>query len=344
MITERPDLSKIPPDVRAYIEALEAEVQQLQSRESPAKARNPETDEIISSEPPTTINIVTLSAGNLIKRTPRHNFLRQRRGGMGVFDIDLPVDDSPARLCAIDESQKLLLITNLARAYHLPLDKLPEQPVRSRGQSLADRLELQPGEKVVALLPNLNQGYLILLSHNGYVRRLRHQVFGEYMKPGQVLFDTREFGQLITVCESKGNDDIFIATYHGIAIRFEERLIPPQGCRGIRLQDDDIPVAICSVNEQAVVFILGKDGRGTNRSMAGFSPNKSPGSGGKLAIKSDALAGALTVDLTQDLFVISELGKIIRFPVSDVPVKDGVVQGVNCMTLRADDCVALVAS
>ena len=77
--------------------------------------------------------------------------------------------------------------------------------------------------------------------------------------------------------------------------------------------------------------------------MTGFGANKAPGAGGKVAMKADALVGALAVAEGFDLFLISRLGKLIRFQASEVPAKEGVVQGVNCMSLRSDFCAALSA-
>ena len=89
--------------------------------------------------------------------------------------------------------------------------------------------------------------------------------------------------------------------------------------------------------------MLGNDGKGTIRLMTGFSLNKAPGAGGKVAFKTDRLIGAAAVDANYDIFIISELGKIIRFQAEEVPAKEGVVQGVNCMALRADETMAVVS-
>ena len=75
-----------------------------------------------------------------------------------------------------------------------------------------------------------------------------------------------------------------------------------------------------------------------------FNPNKSAGGSGKIAMNTSSLIGAVTIEEKDDLFVISRLRTIIRFPAAEVPVKGGVVQGVACMSLRADETVALVAS
>ena len=98
MNLERPDLSLVSPDVRAYVEALEAEL--AATRRSPSRVRESVADELAEvnqpSEPPTTFQVITATAGGIIKRTPRHLYDRQRRGGMGVFDLDGPDEDPPA--------------------------------------------------------------------------------------------------------------------------------------------------------------------------------------------------------------------------------------------------------
>ena len=82
----------LPPAVLSYIEALEAELERLTA--SAAAADPPwHTDASAAAEPaepPTTLNVITISAGRVAKRTPRHLYNRQRRGGMGVFDLETP--------------------------------------------------------------------------------------------------------------------------------------------------------------------------------------------------------------------------------------------------------------
>ena len=343
MRIERPDLSQIDPQVRAYIEALEAELQELQTGADRPASVAPQVP-LAPDEPPTTLNVITLTPNGMGKRTPRHLYSRQRRGGMGVFDLQTGDKETPTVLVIADAAQSLLLFTNLARAFRVPVKALPEAPVHSRGADIAARLGWQESEKLVAALPDLARGSLALLSERGLVRSLRHHVFGEYMKPGIVLFDARQFGQLSAACWTPGDGDVFIATRQGRAIRFAEKLVPPTGGQGIKLEGDDKAVAVAPVYPDSRVFLLSADGRGTIRDMQGFNPNKSTGGSGKIAMSTSALVAAVTVEQKDDLFVISRLSKIIRFIAAEVPVKEGVVQGVACMSLRADETVALVAS
>jgi DNA gyrase subunit A len=350
---ERPDLSRVDPAVKAYIEALEAEVRRLAQFQPGSRLKSREhtgqNEELFEPEPllepselPTTLNLVTISAQGMIKRTPRHLYLRQRRGGMGIFDLDTHGDDYPAFLTIVDENQTLLLFTNFARVFRLPLNELPESPVRARGESLTERITFEPDEHLAAVLPNQASGYIALVSQSGVVRTLRHHLFGEYLKPGTPMFNIKETGPLAAACWTPGDADLLIVTTGGTAIRFAEKLLPPKGELGIRVGANDAVAAITAVRPDSGAFLIGADGKGTVRQMAGFAPNKSTGGGGKIVMKADKVIGATQVDAGDDIFAISRLGKIIRFQVSEVPGTEGVVQGVNCMALRADEVTAMV--
>jgi DNA gyrase subunit A len=343
MEIERPDLSQTDPEVRAYIEALEVEIQKLKGGRSRAESSQPPLP-LLPDEPPTTLNLITISDSGTGKRTPRHLYSRQRRGGMGIFDLDSGDKEFPRILTIANENQNLLLFTDLARVFRIAIQALPETPVHSRGVSVTSRFSLQDGEKIVSALPDMAKGSMVMVSERGMIRSLRHHVFGEYMKQGTSLFDAKQFGKLRAVSWTPGDGDLFIATRLGRAIRFSEKLVPPQGGPAIKIDEGDTAVAVAPVYQESGVFLLASDGRGTIRSMQGFNPNKSSGGSGKIAMTTDNLVGAVTVEEDEDIFIISRLSKLIRFAVAEVPVKEGVVQGVNCMSLRADETVALVAS
>lgn len=357
MNLERPDLTLVPPEVLAYIESLEAELERHRHPKSGVVGRRtanpkPSSDEenialgqlveLEPEEPPTSLNLITATATGIAKRSPRHLYARQNRGGMGIFDLDSPDNDPPGILAIADERQSILLITNTGRAFRMPVSSIVEAPVRSRGSSVVARLNLTDDERLAAIIPEQAQGYLALASQRGMVRLLRHHVFGEYMKQGTALYDFRTFGFLASVCWTSGDRDLFLATRQGRAIRFSEKLVPPQGTLGIRLTDKDAVVSITGVDSDSGVFLLSSDGKGTIRLMEGFLANKSPGAGGKNAILTDDLVCALSLDEHQEVFIITQLSKIIRFRLKQIPAKEGVVQGVVCLSLRADKPVAAV--
>ncbi len=345
MKSERPDLNNIAPEIRTYIESLEAELDRYRGLDQANLEETvTDTEELSPNEPPTTTNILAISALGVAKRTPRHLYARQRRGGMGVFDLDISDEDAPACLCAADESQSVILFTDQARAFRLPVNFLTEASVRERGQTLKPKVTLEAAEKPVAILPFQAKGAIALVSQRGMVRYLRFHVFGEHMKAGASMFNLAQFGPLAAACLTGGDDDLFVATRNGRAIRFSEKLIPPQGGQGIRLEADDEVVAIAAVQPESQVLLIDAVGRGTIRLMAGFAPNKSTGGSGKIAMNTTSLISAITLANNDDIFLISRLSKIIRFRANEIPVKEGVVQGVNCMALRADTVVAVAIS
>ena len=340
-MTDRPDLGRVPADVVAYIEALEAELARLRGRAEPRAAAP-----ALPDEPPTPHAIMTISRRGAAKRTPRYLYGRQRRGGMGVFDLDTADDDAPSLLTHVHENDTLLLFTSDGRAFRLPAGKLPESPVRARGVALADLLPLRPGERVIGALAEGGGQYIILLSQRGWVRRVRASYLGGSLIPGTSFHDLKEGGPLVAACWSGGSDDLFLASREGKAIRFMETQVPARGCLGIRLDVTDAAVAAVAVGAVAVgagdgVCLLGADGQGTVRLMSGFAANKAPAAAGKVAMKTEQLVGAARVRAGDELFIISRLGKLIRFAADEIPAKEGVVQGVACMALRADEATAI---
>lgn len=348
MKLERPNLSQVDEQVVAYIEALE---QELHLRSNRTRVTTTEAEELPvdntplePNEPPTTINLITLSAHGMIKRTPRHHFSRQRRGGMGIFDLETRGDDNPISLALADESQTMLIFTNRAHVFRLPVNKLPESPIRSRGEALSDRFSFESGEMPVAVLADQASGYIALASANGLVRCLRHHLFGEHLRPNAAMIDTHEGGDLVSVCWTPGNADLFILTQKGQAIRFAEKNLSPRGDAAIRLSAGDRVTAVASITDEDNLLICSADGKGTVRQMQGFAANKSSGGGGKIAIKSDRTIGAAAVTPDDDIFLITRVGKLIRFKALEVPITEGVVQGVLCMAMRADEVTAMIIS
>ena len=346
-LPDRPDLNNLPPDVAAYIQALERALDDAvaDAAATASDADRPPEPSAPRGLPPTTINVITVTAQGAAKRTPRHFYSRQRRGGMGVFGVDLAVDDAPLFLTLADEAAWLTLVTNQGRVFRMAVAEIAETPVAGRGRPLLDRL--RDDEQLALIIPDpltARSAYLALVTQRGQVRRIGSQYLGKQLQPGTVLYNVAEGGPPAAACWTGGNDELFIATRGGMAIRFAERLVPVRGCLGLRVDPHDAVVGVAATDPQGGVFLLGHEGKGTIRLLDGFTANKAPGGGGKVGMKTDRLIGVTAAAETDDILIISRLGKVIRFPAHEIPAKEGVVQGVNCMALRADECVALAVS
>lgn len=344
---KRPDLSGLPQDVTSYIEFLELQLnaKHPQRVSSEVAEESVNFTELVPDEPPTRVTVITLSKKGFGKRSFRHLYSRQHRSGMGVFDLEFdPKDDIPVLLTSAEENATLLLFTNYGRAFRLPANRFEITDIRNKGTYVLDRLPLDLGEFPAALIPERASGYICMLSSRGRIRILRHHLFGEHMRPGTSFFNPTQMGDLVSACWTNGDADIFILTNKGLGIRFSEKVIPPQGEWAIHLGTDDQVVSVTSVYEDSKVFLLSRDGKGTLRNMSGFAANKSLGGNGKIALKCDQALAGIAINLEDDLFIISRLGKLIRFSPIELPETESPVQGVLCMSLRADEVVAMIQS
>ena len=244
---QRPDLSETPAAVVAYIEALEAALARQEEEEN----KSARSEALLEpSEPPTTIQIISISADGVAKRTPRHLYGRQRRGGMGVFDLDAPEDDPVAHLIMAEESAGLILMTNQGRVFRVPVRDIAPREVRGKGEALLARFPVRPDEKLALAVPDAAVGggsFVILVSERGQVRRIARQYLGPSLQPGTVLYDVKEGGAPAAACWSNGNDELFIVTGQAQAIRFAERLVPVRGCLGLRVEPGDRVVGVAAV-------------------------------------------------------------------------------------------------
>jgi DNA gyrase subunit A len=334
----RPNLDDLAPEVRAYILHLEEQLADADSRSSQRDSSNSEP-----SEAPSSAMLITATRGGQIKRTPRHLYSRQRRGGMGIFDLDADEADPPAFLAVADAEGRLLIVTDRSRLFFVRVADLPEAEVRDDGLDLAQMLSFQPGEAIAVLVAEEDEPFLNLLSDRGWVRRFSGSQVSRLASGTSV--EVRPNHQPVAACWSSGGQDLVIATQSGQGIRFEEKRVPIQGgCLGIRLDGSDTALSIAALTEEDGLFLISDEGKGSVRLASGLRANKSPGAGGKTLLKADRLVAAQTIQPGQDVFAISRLSKIIRFGGDDVPPKEGVVQGVNCMGLRSDQVMAAVVS
>ncbi|MCP4360865.1 MAG: hypothetical protein GY796_22890 [Chloroflexi bacterium] len=346
MNKERPDISGVSPEIQHYIIALETEIERLQEAalQTAVSTRSTGRTTTEPAEPPTTLNVISVSRRGFAKRTPRHFYGRQRRGGIGVFDLDVAEPDYPAHLTIADETDTLLLISNLGRAFRVPVSNLSEASLRALGEWLLAGLLIRENEQIVTVLPAAVSRFLIMVSQRGWVQRIRASFVGTSLIPGMTFHDVKQGGHVTAACWTPGDGELFLATKQGRAIRFLESQVPDRGCLGLRVELGDEVAAVTAVTEESGVFLLSQNGKGTVRLMSGFRRNKAPGAGGKVALKTDRLAAAAAVQSGDDIFIIAKSGKIIRFQVDEIPTKEGVVQGVNCMALRNDMVTAVTQS
>ncbi|MCB0198644.1 MAG: hypothetical protein KDI03_01115 [Anaerolineae bacterium] len=358
-------IEQATPVLRRYILTLEQENARLRQelhelqgaatrRERAASARESREPSSSATVPTPSygddVMVITVTAEGLCKRTAINDYSAQRRGGVGVFDIQTSRDDQVAHVLIGRAAAALLVLSSRGRAFRVPIETLPLTEVRGRGTSLPTRLMFTEGETIGALLAldeeEDDRPNVLIATASGWLRALHRNYVGPRLQPGTLLVEPARGGPPVAAALSSGAGDVLVALRSGVAYRFSEQLIRREGVRGIQVRPDDALVGLTGIagDSDDSIFLATQEGLGTRRGEATFSANKSPGGQGKVIMKTDALVGVAAVNEQSEVFCVSGLGKIIRFAVAEAPVKAGNVQGVNIMDCRGDRLTAFAVT
>ena len=191
---------------------------------------------------------VTVSHTGYLKRTPLTTYRQQRRGGTGRIGMRTRDEDFVSQLIIESTHTYLLCFTNTGRVYWLKIYEIPDTGITGKGKAMASLVDLQPGEKVVTILPVKNlteEGRNILFAtRNGTVKKTPLKDFSNVMSRGIIAIGIDKDDELITAKVTDGTDVVFLATHDGMAIRFREQDLramgrPATGNRGINLRKGD---------------------------------------------------------------------------------------------------------
>src|SRR6201985_3516012 len=191
---------------------------------------------------------VTVSNTGYLKRTPISTYRQQRRGGTGRMGMKTREEDFVSQLIIDSTHAYLLCFTNTGRVYWLKVYEIPDVGAAGKGKAMASLVDLQPGEKVVTILPvrNLEEEgkFIFFATRNGTVKKTALKDFSNVMARGIIAINIDKDDELITARITDGHKVIFLATRDGLAIRFDERDLrsmgrPAFGNKGITLQKTD---------------------------------------------------------------------------------------------------------
>jgi len=191
---------------------------------------------------------VTVSHTGYLKRTPISIYRQQRRGGTGRLGMKTRDEDFVAQLIINSTHAYLLCFTNTGRVYWLKVYEIPDISAAGKGKAMASLVALQPGEKVVTILPvrDLNDAThnVLFATRNGTVKKTPLKDFSNVMARGIIAINIDKDDELITARITDGQQVIFLATHDGKAIRFSEVDLRPMGRpatgnRGINLRKGD---------------------------------------------------------------------------------------------------------
>lgn len=307
-------------------------------------------------------SVLVFTHEGYVKRTNPSSYKRQKRGGVGVVDINTKDDDFVTTVISTTTHSDLLFFTDQGKVYQTKMYEIPEGQRATRGKSIVNFLELESDEVVTSILAvpkdkKQEDITLSMVTKHGRVKRVTADSFHDVRSSGIIAISLEDDDQLVSASFADDDDEIMIVTKEGRAIRFAADDVrtmgrTAKGVTGIKLDGkDDAVVAglvIGSHNKDGAVFVISDNGYGKKTPLESYSVQGRGGKGVKTASLSKAtgklVTAAILTDEDEEVVAMSRHAQVIRFDASDVSELSRNTKGVRIMKLHKDDSVASLVS
>lgn len=298
--------------------------------------------------------VITVSHEGYIKRTPTSVYRHQRRGGKGAVGMKPKEEDWAEHVFVGTMHNYIVFITDRGKAYWLKVFELPQAGRASRGRQIVNLLELEAGEKVRAMIPVetfAEDRYLIMATRRGQVVKNALSLYAHPRKTGIKAIKIEEGDEVIGARLSNGNQEVFLATRKGMAVRFKEDQIRPMGrfvtgVRGIRLRKGDAVIALEILRPNSYILTVCDKGYGKRTEGSEYRLTNRGGVGViniRTGERNGEVIGCLEVLEGHEVILISEKGTTLRIATGEIRLVARATLGVRLMQLEPDDSVASVA-
>jgi DNA gyrase subunit A len=310
---------------------------------------------------PDTESVLVLTAGGYIKRTNPDEYKTQKRGGVGVVDVDVKEEDFITHLLSATMHNELLFFTDKGKAYQIKMYDIPEGKRATRGKSIMNFLSLSPEEKVTSILPmpkeikKNSDTSLMLITKFGTGKRVGLESFKDVRRSGIISISLDDKDSLISAAFVNEKDSMILVADDAQSIRFSINEIREMGrsAGGVRAMKIDkgvsliaaIPVKFDS-KEDAELLTVSTHGYGKKTSLSEYKIQGRGGSGIKTFKVTDKtgnlIAAQVVTPLIEEVVAISKRSQVIRCEVKEIPNLGRDTQGVRVMKLREGDSLASV--
>ena len=298
--------------------------------------------------------VIAMTKLGYIKRMTVDNFRSQNRGGKGIKGMSTIEDDYIEELLMTTTHHYLMFFTSTGRVYRIKAYEIPEAGRTARGTAIINLLQLQPEEKITAVIP-INEfkkgNYLFMATKNGLVKKTPIEDYANVRKTGLAAIALREDDELIEVKFTDNKKDIILVTKFGQCIRFRETDVRvtgrvSMGVRGINLMEEDEVVGMQLTCQGDYLLIVSEKGLGKRTSVGEFTRQNRGGKGVKcykITEKTGNVIGVKAVNSDNDVMLITTEGIIIRLECKDISILGRITSGVKLMDLKDDITVASIA-
>lgn len=351
------ELKAILADEKKLLGVIREEIMQISDKYGDERRSSIGFDEYdISMEDmiPKANTVICMTKLGYIKRMSVDNFRSQHRGGRGIKGMETIEDDYIEELLMTTTHHYLMFFTNSGKVYRMKAYEIPETSRTARGTAIVNLMQLQPGEKITAVIPisEYQEGnYLFMATKKGLVKKTQIREYANIRKTGLSAINLREDDELIEVKKTDNAKDIILVTKYGQCIRFHETDVRSTGRNsmgviGMNLVDGDEVIGMQLNTQGEYLLIASEKGLGKRTRMEEFSPQNRGGKGVKcykITEKTGNLIGIKAVNNDNEIMIITIEGIIIRMKVEDISILGRVTSGVKLINMDEDVTIASIA-
>jgi DNA gyrase subunit A len=302
-------------------------------------------------------NALVLTSGGYIKRTNPDEFRKQKRGGVGVVDLDTKEEDFVTNLLVTSTHSDLLFFTNKGKAYQTKMYDIPEGRRATKGKSVMNFLPLVEGEKITSILPmpkNIknSDGSLMMVTKEGVAKKCSASSFHDVRISGIIAIKLDAGDELVSASFIQKGDSMMLVSGNGQSIHFKESDIREMGrvamgVRGMKLGKGDYIISaepVLKSYNNPTLMVISENGYGKKSDIDEYKLQNRGGSGIKTANvtgKTGKLISAKVFESDDaEVVAMSKKSQVIRVDASEIPVLGRQTQGVRIMKLRDGDSIA----
>ncbi len=305
-------------------------------------------------------NVLVYTAGGYVKRTHPDEYRKQKRGGVGVIDLDTKEEDFITHLVTTTTHSDMLFFTDKGKAYQIKMYELPEGRRATKGKSIMNFLSLSDDEKVTSILPmpkNIKKGSglsLMLVTKQGTGKKVSADSFTDVRRSGIMAIRLDSGDELSSALLVEKGDSIMTVSSGGQSIRFAEKDVREMGraaggVRVMKLSKGETVVGADVVkkdSKDAKVFVVSSKGFGKKTEIDEYKIQGRGGSGIKTIKVTDKTGSLISAKVVTEEFeeavAISKKSQVIRCSLGEIPNLGRDTQGVRIMKLREGDSLASV--
>jgi DNA gyrase subunit A len=294
--------------------------------------------------------VVTLSHQGYVKYQPLTDYEAQRRGGKGKSAARIKEEDFIDRLLVANTHDTILCFSSRGRLYWMKVYQLPEASRGARGRPIINLLPLEQNERITAILPvrEYEEGkFVFMATASGTVKKTPLQDFSRPRSAGIIAVNLNEGDELIGVDLTDSTNEVMLFSADGKVVRFAEDCVRPMGrtatgVRGMKLSGDDKVVSLIIPRGEGDILTVTENGYGKRTAQSEY-PTKNRATQGVISIKvserNGKVVGAIQVEETDQIMMITNAGTLVRTRVSEVSIVGRNTQGVTLIRTTEGELV-----